>query len=83
VSIQTFFPINPEYMSWEDWNGNFLHYFSEEPIMYDTEDNWKLVAKNISQLTTFESYPVPDPEAFETWQDWASALSFILNGPTT
>jgi len=51
--------------------------------MYDNEDNWKLVAKNISQLTTFESYPVPDPEAFETWQDWASALSFILNGPTT
>ena len=43
---------------------------------------WKLVAKNSSQLTTFESYPVPDPEAFDTWQEWASALSFILNGPT-
>ena len=51
--------------------------------MYDIEDNWKQVAKNISQLTTFENYPVPDPEAFETWQEWASALSFILNGPST
>ena len=51
--------------------------------MYSTEDNWKLVAKNISQLTTFESYPVPDPEAFDTWQEWASSLSFILNGPST
>jgi hypothetical protein len=69
-------------MTWENWNGSFLHYFSEEPVMYDTEENWKLVAKNISQLTTFESYPVPDPEIFKTWQEWATALSFILNGPT-
>lgn len=69
-------------MTWEDWNGNFLHYFSEEPIMYGPESDWKEVAKNISQLTTFESYPVPDPGAFGTWQEWASALSFILNGPT-
>jgi hypothetical protein len=69
-------------MTWEDWNGNFLHYFGEEPVMYGTEEDWKLVAKNISQLTTFESYPVPDPDAFTTWQEWASALSFILNGPS-
>jgi hypothetical protein len=69
-------------MSWENWNGNFLHYFSEEPVMYSTEENWRQVAKNISQLTTFESYPVPDPEIFKTWQEWAAALSFILNGPT-
>lgn len=82
MSIQSFFPIVPEYMSWEDWNGNFMHYFSEEPIMYAPEEDWKLVAKDISELPTFENYPVPDPEAFENWQDWASALSFILNGPT-
>jgi len=69
-------------MTWEDWNGNFLHYFGEEPVMYGTEEDWRLVAKNISQLTTFESYPVPDPDTFKTWQEWASALSFILNGPT-
>lgn len=82
MSIQTFFPINPQYMSWEDWNGSFLHYYGEEPVMVASEDNWRLVAKNIGQLTTFESYPVPDPDAFSKWQDWASALSFILNGPT-
>jgi len=57
MSIQTFFPINPQYMSWEDWNGNFLHYFGEEPIMYGPEEDWKLVAKNISQLTTLKVIP--------------------------
>lgn len=70
-------------MSWEDWNGNFIHYYSEEPLMYAPENEWKEVAKNIGQLTTFESYPVPDPDAFDNWRDWASALSFILNGPST
>ena len=51
--------------------------------MYAPEDSWRLVAKNIGQLTTFESYPVPDPDAFVNWQDWATAFSLILNGPTT
>lgn len=83
MSIQKFFPINPQYMSWEEWNGNFIHYFSEEPVMYNTEENWKLVANNISQLATFDSFPVPDPETFTNWQDWATAFSLILNGPTT
>lgn len=80
MTLQSFFPINPQYMSWEDWNGNFLHYFSEEPIMYAPEERWKDVAKNIGQLTAFESYPVPDPDTFGSWQDWAIAFSLILNG---
>lgn len=83
MSIQKFFPVNPQYMTWEDWNGNFIHYFSEEPVMYSTEENWKMVANNIGQLATFDSFPVPDPEAFANWQDWATAFSLILNGPTT
>lgn len=70
-------------MSWEDWNGNFIHYFSEEPLMYAPENQWKEVAKNIGQLTTFESYPVPDPDDFDNWRDWASVFSVIINGPST
>ena len=51
--------------------------------MYAPENQWKEVARNIGQLTTFESYPVPDPDDFDNWRDWASVFSVIINGPST
>jgi hypothetical protein len=69
-------------MSWEDWNGNLIMFYGQEPIAYYPEDQWKETAKNVGQLTTFEVYPVPNPEAYENWQDWALEFTEIINGPS-
>lgn len=82
MSIQKFFPFTPDYMSWEDWNGNMVIYFEEESIPVNEELNWKKTVEGMSMLPTFESYPIPDPELFETWQNWANAFTAMLNGPS-
>lgn len=83
MAFQTFFPFIPEGSDWPTWNGNLVMFFSEEPIPYTIDENdWKFVAKNVSQLPTFIVYPVPDPDLYANWQDWASEFTLIINGPS-
>jgi hypothetical protein len=77
-----FFPFIPSGMDWENWNGNLAMFYSEEPIPYVIDEkDWKMVAKNVSQLPTFEVFPVPDPDLYANWQDWAFEFTLIINGP--
>jgi len=82
MALQKFFPFVPDYMSWEDWNGNMLVFFDEEPIPYNTEEDWLITANNVAQLPSFASYPVPSGDTFPDWQSWAREFSLIINGPT-
>lgn len=84
MAQQNFFPFNPTNMSWSDWNGNLVMYYSEQPIPYTPDElDWKLTAKNVAQLPNFSVYPVPDPDLFDSWQNWASEFTLIINGPST
>lgn len=84
MAVQTFFPFIPAGSDWQSWNGNLVMFFSEELIPYTTNElEWKFVAKNVSQLPTFMSYPVPDPDLYANWQDWASEFTLIINGPSS
>lgn len=83
MSLQQFFPGSPEYSTWENWNGSLLHYYGEEPIPMLPEAEWKQVALSVGQLATFINYPVPDPEMYDSWQEWTLAFSEIINGPTS
>ena len=38
---QPFFPIVPDLMSWEDWNGNFIIYYGQMNVPVTSEENWK------------------------------------------
>jgi hypothetical protein len=77
-----FFPFIPNGMDWESWNGNLVMFYSQELIPYvNSEDEWKMVAKNVSQLPSFMIYPVPDPDLYQNWQDWANEFTMIINGP--
>ena len=83
MAFQTFFPFIPAGSDWASWNGNLVMFFSEELIPYTINENdWKFVAKNVSQLPTFNVYPVPDPDLYANWQDWASEFTLIINGPS-
>lgn len=72
----------PEGATWEAWNGDLLHYFGEEPLPMVDEDNWQDLANAVTNLATFNNFALPDPQGFETWQDWASELILAVNGPT-
>ena len=82
MSIQQFFPFTPDYMSWDDWNGNMVIFFEEEAIPVNDEENWKKTVAGMTALPTFQAYPIPDPELFEDWRAWADEFTTVLNGPS-
>jgi hypothetical protein len=69
-------------MTWEEWNGNMAVYYSQEPIVFSSEEEWKLAAQHMSSLVQFETYPVPSPDNYDNWQDWASEFTLTINGPS-
>jgi len=77
--ITQFFPITPEYMSWEDWNGNLAIYYSQEHIMFKPEEDWKDVARHMASLAKFGPFPIDSPDQYDNWQDWANHFSLIVN----
>lgn len=79
-SFQQFFPFTPNDMSWEDWNGNFIIYYGQEPIAYHPEEEWRIVAAQIASLPSFAARLIPEPNSFENWKDWALEVTTIING---
>ena len=77
---QPFFPIGSDYMSWEDWNGNFIIYYGQENVPFTSEEEWKITANVIAGSATFSVFPIPLPDKFEAWQDWAQAVTQSING---
>jgi|GEM_PF-1441906 hypothetical protein len=82
ISVSQFFPCVPDHMSWEDWNGNMAIYFGSQNVMFSPELEWKKAAQQMSSMAAFETFPVPSPEGFENWQDWANEFTLIINGPS-
>lgn len=68
--------------TWEDWNGNMLHFFGEEPLPYVPEQNWREFGQAMLTLSTFSSYAIPSPNNYADWRDWVSATITAVNGPT-
>lgn len=79
---QANFPFLPDYMTWEEWNGNFVIYYGQEPVSISPEEDWQTTAIQIMNLPTFSAYPIPGPETFLNWQDWAQDLAATINGPS-
>lgn len=73
-------PFSSQNMTWENWNGNMLHYFSAEPMPYLPEEKWQDFARNLAMLPSFTTYPIPSPELFSDWRDWAKEFTEVING---
>lgn len=80
LSIQQNFPFSPDYMSWEDWNGNLAIFYGEENIIFSEEADWKTTAESTAAMTAFAPYAVPDPANYDNWQDWATDFTQSVNG---
>ena len=70
----------PAYSTWDEWNGQLVHYFGEQqfPILPETE--WIEVAQAVTVNPVFDQYAIPDPRGFDNWQDWAFSLTLAVNG---
>lgn len=79
-SIQPFFIFSPDYMSWEDWNGSLLVFYSELGFPYSSEENWRETAQAVSANPAMATYPAPSPDKYDDWQTWAKDLTEIVNG---
>lgn len=79
-SIQPFFVVNPDYMSWEDYNGNIAISYGEMNIPFTSEDDWQTTAKVLTSNTALASYPVPHPDLYDDWRQWAQDFTEIING---
>jgi hypothetical protein len=76
-----YFAYSPDYSSWEDFNGNLLIAYGYEPLPIHSEENWRQTARALEQMTTFALYPIPNPDTYAKWQDWAKEFALIINGP--
>lgn len=70
----------PMYGTWDDWNGNMIHYFAEQQFPLVSEMDWRILANAVALNPVFDKYSVPAPEAFLNWRDWALALTESVNG---
>ena len=82
-AYQVSFPFSSQFSNFDDWNGNFIIWFGEQPIPYHTEKDWRQTASAIAALSFFEVYPIPHPDTFKTWQEWADEVALIINGAST
>ena len=54
----------PAYSTWDEWNGNLLHYFSEQQFPRLPEIQWQEVARAVTVNPVFDKYAVAAPETF-------------------
>jgi len=70
----------PDYSTWDDWNGQLVHYYGEQQFPVLPEDQWREVAKAVTVNPVFDKFAIADPENFINWQDWALSLIQNVNG---
>jgi hypothetical protein len=70
----------PMYATWDDWNGNMIHYFAEQQFPIVPESHWMDLANAIALNPVFDKYSVPAPSTFSDWRLWALALTESING---
>lgn len=70
----------PDFSTWEDWNGQLIHYYGEQQFPFLPEEQWRDVARAVSVNPVFDKYAVPSPDDFDEWQSWARVLTISVNG---
>lgn len=72
----------PGGLTWQEWSAAFSGYntsvsFIPQPM---PEVDWKTWAREVRQVPSFEGYNLPEPEDYDTWQEWAQWLALALVG---
>lgn len=70
----------PNYSTWDEWNGQLVHFFGEQQFPVLPEERWQEVANSVTVNPVFDRYGIPDAYGFSSWQEWALCLTFAVNG---
>jgi hypothetical protein len=70
----------PQYSTWDEWNGQLVHYFGEQQFSVLPEIQWQEVAQSVVVNPVFDKYAPPAPNQYANWQDWATELTLAVNG---
>lgn len=70
----------PDYATWDEWNGNLVHYFGEQQFAVLPEIQWIDVARSVVVNPVFDKFSPPLPTAYTDWREWARALTLAVNG---
>ena len=80
MANEVYIPFITRENTWENWNANLAHYFSEQHIPVVPESDWRTTANALTTNGFWARYNVPSDTAFQTWQDWADQFSQAVNG---
>lgn len=73
---------DPRGHTFESWSALMVEaYASQQLQMNLTEDNWKDFATGMLAIGLFNNDAIPQPEAFNKWNEWAEAVVNIVNHP--
>jgi hypothetical protein len=54
-------------------------YAAQQLSIPSGEQEWKGWAESLNAIDVFANEAIPNPHAFDNWQDWASALVNAVN----
>ena len=66
---------DPRDMEWDYWCARMAELFASNQLGTSPEENWRDWADGVSGIGYFNQSGVADQRVFETWQDWAFALT--------
>ena len=66
---------DPRNLTWDHWCARMAELFAANQLGTVPEDQWRIWADAITGIGYFTQSGVPDSRGFETWQDWAFALT--------
>lgn len=66
---------DPRNMEWDYWCALMAEQFASNQLGTIPEDRWQEWANALAGIGYFTRAGIPDSRGFETWQDWALALT--------
>jgi len=67
--------LDPRNLDWDLWCARTSELFAANQLGTIPESQWRIWADAVSGIGYFEQNGVPDSRNFNTWQDWAFALT--------
>jgi hypothetical protein len=74
MTVQIVLLPNPDYMDWQPWAETVTGYNPGLASEVDPELPWQDFARYFCEAVP----AAPQPEGFDAWQDWASAVKLAL-----
>lgn len=73
---------DPRGHTFESWSSLMVEAYAAQQLqMGITEDKWQDFAQSMLAIELFSNSAIPQPSAFQKWNEWAEAVVNIVNNP--